>query len=559
MTAILDPVAEATQRAAPLIQTLRDDFKLPINLLLIPRMEITEDSKIPISTYYRFVASSLDSLNGSNTPRALFQGLPTNQILTIRMDVPEPWDIQQGKVLQDTDNLRCNHESCGDTSFAALKSGKSVPSDSDEVHLTNVEYNLNGLLFFGQCYDISDQTPPNGLQFTLSQAVSTQSQPSSGTLVMKTVGYWQLKSSPGVWQLQIAENSRGADIYEIVKGKVENADRVALADLPVLKKRTLVMKDFVNRMEIVLVKRRKGFEDAELFDEDNELDSDDDTINVFSLATGHLYERFLKIMMLSVTKRASRKVKFWFLENFLSPSFKSSAFYMAEKIGCEVEFITYKWPEWLRAQSEKQRIIWGYKILFLDVLFPLDLKKVIYVDADQVVRGDLQELVDLDLEGAPYGYTPMCESNEETKGYQFWREGFWPSHLRGKPYHISALYVVDLQRFRRELVGDQLRAIYQQLTADPNNLSNLDQDLPNFAQNQIKIHSLPQEWLWCESWCSPETKKTSKTIDLCNNPAHKEAKLSMAKRIISGELFEESWVELDEEVADYEQSYVSSL
>ena len=63
------------------------------------------------------------------------------------MDVPEPWDIQQGKVLQDTDNLRCNHESCGDTSFAALKSGKSVPSDSDEVHLTNVEYNLNGLLF----------------------------------------------------------------------------------------------------------------------------------------------------------------------------------------------------------------------------------------------------------------------------------------------------------------------------------------------------------------------------------------------------------------------------
>jgi hypothetical protein len=49
-----------------------------------------------------------------------------------------------------------------------------------------------------------------------------------------------------------------------------------------------------------------------------------------------------------------------------------------------VELITYKWPSWLREQTEKQRIIWGYKILFLDVLFPLDLKKVIYVDADQV-------------------------------------------------------------------------------------------------------------------------------------------------------------------------------
>jgi Glucosyltransferase 24 len=27
-------------------------------------------------------------------------------------------------------------------------------------------------------------------------------------------------------------------------------------------------------------------------------------------------------------------------------------------------------------QTEKQRIIWAYKILFLDVLFPLNLKKV---------------------------------------------------------------------------------------------------------------------------------------------------------------------------------------
>jgi UDP-glucose:glycoprotein glucosyltransferase len=226
---------------------------------------------------------------------------------------------------------------------------------------------------------------------------------------------------------------------------------------------------------------------------------------------------------------------------------------MAEKIGCQVEFVTYKWPEWLRAQSEKQRIIWGYKILFLDVLFPLDLKKIIYVDADQVVRGDLKELWDIDLEGAPYGYTPMCESREETKGYQFWREGFWPSHLRGRPYHISALYVVDLERFRRELVGDQLRAVYQQLTSDPNNLSNLDQDLPNYTQHQIKIFSLPQDWLWCESWCSEETKATAKTIDLCNNPQHKEPKVSMAKRIISGELFDESWIELDAEIDKYEQ------
>lgn len=111
-----------------------------------------------------------------------------------------------------------------------------------------------------------------------------------------------------------------------------------------------------------------------------------------------------------------------------------------------------------------QPINTGYKILFLDVLFPLDVKKIIYVDADQVVRGDMKELWDMDLNGAPYGYTPFCSSRESTLGYQFWREGFWKAHLKGKPYHISALYVVDLETFRRTLVGDQLRATYQQLS-----------------------------------------------------------------------------------------------
>ncbi len=50
------------------------------------------------------------------------------------------------------------------------------------------------------------------------------------------------------------------------------------------------------------------------------------------------------------------------------------------------------------------------------------------------------------------------------------------------------------------------RVIYEQLSKDPNSLANLDQDLPNYAQHSIPIHSLSQEWLWCESWCGNDTK-----------------------------------------------------
>ena len=100
-----------------------------------------------------------------------------------------------------------------------------------------------------------------------------------------------------------------------------------------------------------------------------------------------------------------------------------------------------------------------------------------------------------------YGYVPFCDSNADTLGFQFWREGYWKDLLGDKPYHISALYVVDLEKFRDRGVGDILRATYESLSRDPNSLSNLDQDLPNFVSNQVPIFSLPQSWLWCESWC----------------------------------------------------------
>jgi UDP-glucose:glycoprotein glucosyltransferase len=214
--------------------------------------------------------------------------------------------------------------------------------------------------------------------------------------------------------------------------------------------------------------------------------------------------------------------------------------------------VTYQWPHWLRAQSEKQRIIWGYKILFLDVLFPLDLDKVIFVDADQVVRTDLIELVNLDLNGAVYGYTPMCDSRVEMDGFRFWKQGYWKNQLQGRAYHISALYVIDLIRFRQLAAGDILRQQYQGLSADPNSLANLDQgnetllilDLPNSLIHSIPMFSLPQDWLWCETWCSDESLSTAKTIDLCNNPLTKEPKLERAKRILP------EWVSLDQEATE---------
>lgn len=42
----------------------------------------------------------------------------------------------------------------------------------------------------------------------------------------------------------------------------------------------------------------------------------------------------------------------------------------------------------------------------------------------------------------------------------------------------------------------------------------LFKDLPNNMIHQVAIKTLPQEWLWCETWCDDNSKKYAKTIDL---------------------------------------------
>ena len=153
-----------------------------------------------------------------------------------------------------------------------------------------------------------------------------------------------------------------------------------------------------------------------------------------------MYERLMRIMMVSVINKTNTKVKFWILGNYASPAFRKSLPILAKKYGFEFEFVQYKWPRWLNQQTEKQRTMWGYKILFLDVLFPLEVDKIIFVDADQIVRADLKELVELDLEGNPYGYTPFCDDRKEMDGFRFWNGGYWKQHLAGRRYHISGRF-----------------------------------------------------------------------------------------------------------------------
>uniref|UniRef100_A0A8C2EMJ3 UDP-glucose ceramide glucosyltransferase-like 1 n=1 Tax=Cyprinus carpio TaxID=7962 RepID=A0A8C2EMJ3_CYPCA len=532
VVAIVDPLTRDAQKLAPLLVVLGQVVNMKVQVFMNCRAKLSE---MPLKSFYQYVLEPDVSFFGNNSlspgPVARFTEIPESPLLTLNMITPESWMVE----------------------------AVSSPYDLDNIHLqeisgvVNAEYELEYLLLEGHCFDLSTGQPPRGLQFTLGMR---QEPLMHDTIVMANLGYFQLKANPGAWILRLREG-RSEDLYQIqahdgTDSPLDAGDVIVVLNSfhsKIIKVRVQKKPDKLNEDLLSEGTESKGLWDSiTSFAGGPSVDEDDkkkDVLNIFSVASGHLYERFLRIMMLSVLQHTKTPVKFWFLKNYLSPSFKDTISHMAKAYGFQYELVQYKWPRWLHQQSEKQRIIWGYKILFLDVLFPLAVDKIIFVDADQIVRADIKELRDLDLEGAPYGYTPFCDSRKEMEGYRFWKTGYWASHLGQRKYHISALYVVDLKKFRKIAAGDRLRGQYQALSQDPNSLSNLDQDLPNNMIHQVAIKSLPQEWLWCETWCDDRSKAAAKTIDLCNNPKTKEPKLSAAVRIVP------EWSKYDNEIKQF--------
>ncbi|KAL3134029.1 hypothetical protein ABBQ32_008463 [Trebouxia sp. C0010 RCD-2024] len=563
---VLNPLSKAAQRVAPILEWLRASFHVSIKVYLNPELDLSD---MPLKSFYQYVLPEIPSAGGMPPPpAATFRSLPPRQILTLNFDAPEMWLVEPVVAEHDLDNLKL--EQLGDASTLSA------------------EFELEALMLTGRCIDRHsrrrDLVYPRGVQLHLGSPKQPHLQ---DTLVMSNLGYFQLKSAPGAWTLQLAPG-RSRDLYSIQSsagtlGHQTEAETLAAIPGKEYEFETAVAVSSLQGKDMLLqITKRSGFEMEDVLDAADDkshtlwdrlgswmskpnplsepalgaglqhvsgggLSPEDDpnTIHIFSVASGHMYERLQKIMILSVIRHTRNPVKFWFIKNYMSPQMKRFVPEMAAHYNFHYQFVTYKWPSFLHKQTEKQRLIWAYKILFLDVLFPLNLRKVIFCDSDQVVRGDMAELWNLDLHGAPFGFTPFCDNNKDMEGFRFWKQGFWKEHLRGKPYHISALFVVDLARFRQTAAGDQLRVTYEQLSKDPNSLSNLDQDLPNYAQHSVPIHSLAMEWLWCETWCGNATKHRAKTIDLCNNPLTKEPKLQGARRIVS------EWPALDEEARSF--------
>jgi UDP-glucose:glycoprotein glucosyltransferase len=401
---ILDPLSEQAQRYTSLFEWLSHIPTVTVEFHLQP----PEYLELPLKRFYRYnlVPSLAFNATGHELPpQVFFRNLPIDPIYTLGLDEPSSWLVRPREARYDLDNIQLG-----------------VLSGEEQQHGVEVVYELDYLIVGGHAREAGTNAPPRGVQLQLTAG---NGKSIDDTLVVENLGYLQFKSTPGVYQLEIREG-HSRDVFQLESAgnegwqspTVEDAgggitvasfegvtlyprlsrlpgkEHVDVLEVPEEESPGGVIHEIYSRISSIVKsvgKARTAVQQQENAD-----------INIFTVASGLLYERFASIMILSVLRNTKHTVKFWFIENFLSPSFLEFIPQFAEEYGFQYELVTYKWPTWLRPQREKQRIIWAYKILFLDVLFPMNLDKVIFVDADQIVRTDLKELIDLDLHGAPY-------------------------------------------------------------------------------------------------------------------------------------------------------------
>ena len=209
-------------RCLQVLLLLRSTLGPSMSLYLNPPRDLTE---MPLKSFYRYAlpvfTEGVDTLPGQ--PTAHLTRMPRKRVLTLNMDVPEPWLVEATYAPYDLDNLRL----------------ADIPQTT-----VYAEFELESLLLTGSCIDISNSarraTATRGLQLHLGTPAAPHG---VDTLVMSNLAYFQLKAAPGSWLLSLAPG-RSREVYAISSSTGTSDGDEDAADAPIDEARTQVKRGF---------------------------------------------------------------------------------------------------------------------------------------------------------------------------------------------------------------------------------------------------------------------------------------------------------------------------
>lgn len=126
-----------------------------------------------------------------------------------------------------------------------------------------------------------------------------------------------------------------------------------------------------------------------------------------------------------------------------------------------------------------------YRLMIQNFL-PLDVKKIVYLDADIIVNRDISDYWNVNLGGRPLAAAPESLSGVE----DFNLKKFVPvkiGRVNFKDYFNAGMFIIDLDQARKNPDGDLLSRCLRFLVANPKS-THLDQDALNFVFADNYIH-----------------------------------------------------------------------
>jgi hypothetical protein len=229
---------------------------------------------------------------------------------------------------------------------------------------------------------------------------------------------------------------------------------------------------------------------------------------------GHFGEHLTKMTVMSIMKSSTMPVDFWILEKSTSAAFKSAMNDISRR---SCRFVRYEWPPWLKVAPGKDRAAAISRVLFLDLFMPLEVERVIALEPGMVVRGDIAELVELDMKDSPCGFIPFPKHTDpHVPGVRFWGRDFSPSKNSSRDFR-GGLFVVDLPLWRQAALGEFARRAYNDLVSGSVTLDQIEDQLPSVLHASLRAFQLPEEWGWCPALYTQESLANAKGIGACGS------------------------------------------
>lgn len=429
----IDPTSHEYQATSELIAYCSSHDILNVNMLVVPPSVIPLSAHDTINSYYR---TSLAS------PKLTFKFLEPNAKYEFIPEVPFTWSIEKLKEEFDTSIFTVDAVDDGDR---------------------KVSYLINGI--FTQGTAKIDQKAADHIHLAAYQNEKIVAESTTNTR-----GIWRVATPPGKIEFKLADE-RMNTIYNIDSSEYYTTTfRRENRNIKVHQNSELTLNDVPQET------------------------IEEDVLNVYTMLSGKKSERLAKSMMLSVVKSTKEHVKFWFIKEDATPEFKAILPQFAKDNGFEYEYISFMWPDFVKMPRETSSIISAKKILFLDQMFPSSVKNVVFVDVDQIVTGDLAELVNVELKNTSFALPSFATINEGAKPpvksilfREFLKKG---SHKTA----CTSIFALNIQKLREMSTFDAFRMQYNQFAAT---LTTPDFDLLNMLHEALNGTVLSDRRIQC--------------------------------------------------------------